>query len=125
MAWATSLLTASSGVILPATNSPAISVTASVPAAAALAPHAVWCAGRPLLVSGRERDPFKISRTFDCLDHAGRDGVEGLVTLIGGKATTMRAMAERTADLVCRKTGRGAPCRTRDTVLQPHRGFWR
>lgn len=96
-----------------------------VPAAAALAPHAVWCAGRPLLVNGRERDPFKISRTFDCLDHAGRDGVEGLVTLIGGKATTMRAMAERAADLVCRKTGREVPCRTRDTALRPHRGFWK
>ena len=50
-------------------------------------------------------------------------GVEGLVTLIGGKATTMRAMAARTADPVCRKTGRGAPCRTRDTVLRPHRSF--
>jgi len=96
-----------------------------VPALKRLAPHAVWCAGRPLLLSGAERDPFRISRTFDCIDHADRDGVEGLVTLIGGKATTMRAMAERTADLVCRKTGCGAPCRTRETVLLPHRGFWK
>jgi glycerol-3-phosphate dehydrogenase len=96
-----------------------------VPALKRLAPHAVWCAGRPLLLSGAERDPFRISRTFDCIDHAARDGVEGLVTLIGGKATTMRAMAERTADLVCRKTGCAAPCRTRETVLLPHRGFWK
>jgi glycerol-3-phosphate dehydrogenase len=96
-----------------------------VPALKGLAPHAVWCAGRPLLLSGAERDPFRISRTFDCIDHAARDGVEGLVTLIGGKATTMRAMAERTADLVCRKTGFGAACRTRETALLPHRGFWK
>jgi glycerol-3-phosphate dehydrogenase len=95
-----------------------------VPAVRARPPHAVWCAGRPLLISGRERDPFKISRTFDCFDHAARDGVEGLVTLIGGKATTMRAMAEKTADLVCRKTGRSAACLTRDTVLLPYRTFW-
>lgn len=96
-----------------------------VPAVRERTPHAVWCAGRPLLISGRERDPFKISRTFDCFDHAVRDGVEGLVTLIGGKATTMRAMAEKTADLVCRKTGRVAPCRTRDTVLLPYREYWK
>jgi glycerol-3-phosphate dehydrogenase len=96
-----------------------------VPAVKQLAPLAVWCAGRPLLAAGRERDPFKISRTFDCIDHGARDGVEGLVTLIGGKATTMRAMAERTADLVCRKTGRAAVCRTRESVLLPYRSFWK
>lgn len=96
-----------------------------VPAVADMPPHAVWSASRPLLLSGPEKDPFGISRTFDCFDHAQRDGVEGLVTLIGGKATTMRAMAELTADLVCRKLGRDIPCRTRETVLLPYRRFWR
>ena len=96
-----------------------------VPAAGDAAPHAVWSASRPLLRSGQSRDPFAISRTFDCFDHARRDRVEGLVTLIGGKATTMRAMAEKAADLICRKTGRTVECRTRETVLLPYRRYWR
>lgn len=96
-----------------------------VPGVAAMSPHAVWSASRPLLLSGSNHDPFAISRTFDCFDHGTRDGVEGLVTLIGGKATTMRAMAEQTADLIVRKTGRNIPCRTRSTVLLPYRCYWR
>jgi len=96
-----------------------------VPAVAAMTAHAVWSASRPLLQSSPDQDPFAISRTFDCFDHAARDGIEGLVTLIGGKATTMRAMAEQTADLIGRKTGRDIACRTRDTVLLPYRRYWR
>jgi glycerol-3-phosphate dehydrogenase len=96
-----------------------------IPRIKALAPHAVWCASRPLLDLGDESDPMRMRRTFDCLDHAQRDGLEGLVTLVGGKATTMRAMAEQTADLICRKTGREARCRTYDLVLLPHRSFFR
>ena len=32
------------------------------------------------------------------------DGLEGLLSLIGGKATTLRAMAEKAADLIRQKT---------------------
>ena len=98
---------------------------ALVPAIGGLQPHAVWSACRPLLQNGEAVDPYRVSRSFGCFDHGQRDGVEGLVTVIGGKATTMRAMAEKTADLICRKTGRQIPCRTRDTVLLPYRNFWR
>lgn len=98
-----------------------------LPAIQGLPPHAVWSASRPLLsrLPGQVQDPFAISRTFDCFDHASRDQVEGLVTLIGGKATTLRAMAEKSADLICRKTGRDIACRTRETVLLPYRRYWR
>jgi glycerol-3-phosphate dehydrogenase len=95
-----------------------------LPAVRTLQPHAVWSASRPLLLTGARQDPFAISRTFDCFDHAVADQVEGLVTLIGGKATTLRAMAEKTADLICRKTGRDLPCGTRETVLLPYRRYW-
>ena len=96
-----------------------------VPALARLNPHAVWSASRPLLRAAGSEDPWHISRTFDCLDHAARDGVEGLITILGGKATTLRAMAEQTADVVCRKTGRAVACRTQQTPLLPYRRFWR
>src|SRR3712207_7962191 len=42
--------------------------------------------------------------------------VEGFVTVVGGKATTLRAMAEACADVVCRKLGVTSECSTRDEV---------
>ena len=98
---------------------------ALVPAVGGMKPHAAWSASRPLLQTPGAADPYRISRSFECFDHGPRDGVEGLITLIGGKATTMRAMAEKAADLVDRKTGRSIPCRTRVTILTPYRRFWR
>jgi glycerol-3-phosphate dehydrogenase len=50
--------------------------------------------------------------------------VEGFVTITGGKATTLRGMAELCADVICRKLGVEAECRTRDTVLLPHSEFY-
>ena len=44
-------------------------------------------------------------RTFAVLDHAQRDGVSGLITVVGGKFTTYRLMAERAADVVCGQLG--------------------
>ena len=87
--------------------------------------HAVWCASRPLLAAGPQKNPMEISRTFDCIDHRATDGIEGLISIVGGKATTMRAMAEKTADLVTAKTGRSIPCRTQSTKLAPYRRFYR
>jgi glycerol-3-phosphate dehydrogenase len=46
------------------------------------------------------------------------------MSIIGGKATTLRAMAEKTADLICQKTGRDIPCRTRETKLLHYRHFF-
>jgi glycerol-3-phosphate dehydrogenase len=57
-----------------------------------------------------------VSRGFALLDHA-RDGAAGLVTITGGKLTTCRLMAERTADLVCERLGVTTPCRTRTEPL--------
>jgi glycerol-3-phosphate dehydrogenase len=87
--------------------------------------RAVWSAARPLIGprdradSGRE-----LSRTFETIDHATVDGVEGFVTITGGKATTLRGMAEHCANVVCRKLGVDEPCRTRDTVLLPHTAYY-
>ncbi|MFB6069169.1 MAG: FAD-dependent oxidoreductase [Halobacterium sp.] len=62
------------------------------------------------------RDDRGISRDFFLLDHAA-DGVDGFVSVVGGKLTTYRAMAEATADLVCRRLGVDEPCRTADVAL--------
>ncbi|MFB6101273.1 MAG: FAD-dependent oxidoreductase [Haloplanus sp.] len=61
-------------------------------------------------------DARAISRGFALLDHAA-DGADGVVTIVGGKLTTYRKMAEATADLVCERLGVPAPCRTADRPL--------
>jgi glycerol-3-phosphate dehydrogenase len=43
--------------------------------------------------------------------------VENFFTITGGKLTTYRLMAEKTADLVCRYIGVNRPCRTRVVPL--------
>ncbi len=87
--------------------------------------RAAWSAARPL-IGPRKADADtgrELSRTFKCFDHKD-EGVEGFVTITGGKATTLRGMAEATADVVCAKLGVDEPCRTRDVVLLPHTAYY-
>jgi glycerol-3-phosphate dehydrogenase len=87
--------------------------------------RAAWSAARPLVGSRGEGDSGReLSRTFKTFDHRETDGVEGFVTVTGGKATTLRAMAELCADVVCRKLDVDAPCRTRETELLPHTAYY-
>jgi glycerol-3-phosphate dehydrogenase len=87
--------------------------------------RAAWSAARPLIGSSEDEESGReLSRTFRTIDHAEVDGVQGFVTITGGKATTLRGMAELCADIVCRKLGVEAECRTRDTVLLPHVAFY-
>src|SRR6266508_3922526 len=96
-----------------------------VPAVATADFRAAWSAARPLVgAAGGAASGRQLSRTFKCFDHAVTDGVEGFVTITGGKATTLRAMAEAAADVVCAKLGVQAPCRTRETVLEPHTAYY-
>ncbi len=80
-----------------------------------------FTATRPLVGGGEGRS---ISRTFKCYDHKETSGIDGFVTITGGKATTLRAMAEKTADVVCAKLGIQPPCLTRDTPLLSYREFY-
>jgi glycerol-3-phosphate dehydrogenase len=50
--------------------------------------------------------------------------VDGLVTITGGKATTLRAMAEKTADVVCAKLNITIPCVTKETPLLSYRQYY-
>jgi glycerol-3-phosphate dehydrogenase len=87
--------------------------------------RAAWSAARPLIGSRADADTAReLSRTFKTFDHAETDGVEGFVTITGGKATTLRGMAQLCADVVCRKLGIDAGCRTRETVLLPHTAYY-
>lgn len=71
-----------------------------------------WWGVRPLYAPDEaENEGRGISRGFFRLDHA-EDGVENAVSVVGGKLTTYRQMAESTADLVCDRLGVEADCET-------------
>ncbi|HTP21006.1 MAG TPA: FAD-dependent oxidoreductase [Solirubrobacteraceae bacterium] len=87
--------------------------------------RAAWSAARPLIGSRGEADTGReLSRTFKTFDHKETDGVEGFITITGGKGTTLRGMAELCANVVCEKLDIDEPCRTRDTVLLPHTAYY-
>jgi len=84
--------------------------------------RAKMAVARPLVVKSGA-DAREVSRTFECFDHT-KDGVDGFITISGGKTTTARAMAEKVSDIVCDKLGLTAECRTRDVPLASYRLFY-
>lgn len=60
----------------------------------------------------------EVSRGFALIDHE-EEGVKGFISIVGGKFTTYRLMAERTADQVTRKLGQLVPCRTAEETILP------
>ena len=108
-----------------------------VPAVGRAEIRAVWSAARPLIgggaaagagasgggaadLAGRE-----LARELRCFDHAtDATPTQGFVTIAGGKATTLRAMAETTADVICGKLGLDRPGQTCDYVLLPHTAWY-
>jgi len=81
-----------------------------------------YMATRPLIGAGSTGR--SISRTFKCFDHKESDNIDGFVTITGGKATTLRAMAEKTADMVCQKLGIETECTTENVPLISYRQFY-
>jgi glycerol-3-phosphate dehydrogenase len=79
----------------------------------------VWTGVRPLFEDAKASDSETrdITRAHALLDHAERDGVDGLVTITGGKLTTFRLMAQDTVDAVCRHMGETRPCTTHTEPL--------
>jgi glycerol-3-phosphate dehydrogenase len=73
---------------------------------------------RPLIGAREaEGDTRTISRDFLLLNHGETDGVRGLFSIVGGKLTTYRLMAERTVDAICQMMGKRIPCTTSDRPL--------
>lgn len=73
-----------------------------------------------------DRDPVgsgeagrEVSRNFALIDHEIQDGVQGLISIVGGKFTTYRLMAEKVSDWVAGKLGNTSLCRTAGESLLP------
>jgi glycerol-3-phosphate dehydrogenase len=79
----------------------------------------VWAGVRPLFKDSKAdgsatRD---VSRSHRLVDHRERDGVEGFLTITGGKFTTFRLMAEDTVDAMCAQLTDERACRTHEEAL--------
>ena len=72
---------------------------------------------RPLFAPEGQEDTVPDSRDFAILNHQKRDSVGGFTTVVGGKLTLYRLMAERVADLIADRLGVDAPCRTASEPL--------
>ncbi|WP_058994434.1 FAD-dependent oxidoreductase [Haloarcula sp. CBA1127] len=75
-----------------------------------------WWGVRPLYAPDEAERGRGISRGFFLLDNAD-DDVDNMASIVGGKLTTYRQMAEATADLVCDDLAVHAACRTADQTL--------
>jgi glycerol-3-phosphate dehydrogenase len=84
-----------------------------------------WAGVRPLFQdkpaspTGAGEDSRLLTRSHAVLDHAQRDGVEGLLSVVGGKFTTFRLMAEEAVDLAGAKLGLKRTCQTAETQIDP------
>jgi glycerol-3-phosphate dehydrogenase len=86
----------------------------------------VWAGVRPLFQDEKagpaSADSRDVSRTHAVVDHRARDGVDRLLTMSGGKWTTMRLMAQDLVDAMCRQRGDERPCTTATEVPPGNEG---
>ena len=87
------------------------------PACASTRVIRAYCGVRPLVAADNDPSGRSISRGIVLLDHATRDGLEGFITITGGKMMTYRMMAEVATDLACKKLGVDKKCETATTPL--------
>ena len=83
-----------------------------------------WAGARPLVKDSRvsDTDTRHMARGMSVVDHLNRDGVDGILTIAGGKLTTYRLMAERIVDIMCDQMGEDRPCRTAEEAVPAAEG---
>jgi glycerol-3-phosphate dehydrogenase len=97
---------------------------AMVPEIASTRAMRAYAGVRPLMGAREgQEDGRKISRDFLTLNHGKTDGVKGFYSVVGGKLTTYRLMAERIVDALCREIGNQAPCSTGEKLLPFPKGY--
>jgi glycerol-3-phosphate dehydrogenase len=72
----------------------------------------------PLFSDEIKEDTYQGTGEYQVVDHAEKDGVEGIVSVLGAKYTTARAVAEQAVDMIVAKLGLSdKPCLTRSEPL--------
>lgn len=84
----------------------------------ARAVHA-WSGARPLFKDPKvsASDTRHMTRGMKILEHDTRDGVSGILSIIGGKLTTYRLMAQHMVDIMDEKLGETHECQTATEVI--------
>lgn len=75
-----------------------------------------FAGSRPLYIPPGGAVGRSASRGFAIVDHE-QDGLKGFFTIVGGKFTTYRLMAEKMCNQICAKLGNSTPCRTAEEPL--------
>jgi glycerol-3-phosphate dehydrogenase len=73
--------------------------------------EAAYSGARPL-VSRPGKSASDLSRKYQILDHGKISDRPGLLSVLGGKYTTSRSMAQDVVDRVCKQLGKGGRCVT-------------
>jgi glycerol-3-phosphate dehydrogenase len=72
----------------------------------------------PMITNSRQENVVKLVRQGYVYDHELKEGVTGLITVIGVKYTTARHIAQKAVGMAIRKLGRKAsPCQTQKTPV--------
>lgn len=79
----------------------------------------IWytTAGIRALAGDQSKKASDVTRAHKIVDHEQRHGINGFVSVLGGKITGYRAIAEEVVDLLCRKLRVKAISRTAETPL--------
>ncbi len=75
-----------------------------------------WASVRPTLYE-RNKQEDDLSREHEVFDHEAREGVKGFLSIAGGKLATYRLMSQEAVDMVCKKLGHLAECKTHEVPL--------
>jgi glycerol-3-phosphate dehydrogenase len=78
--------------------------------------HFTW-AGVRALVREEGVSEGEVSRKHALFDHAKREGIDRILSVVGGKITAYRAIAEEVVDAASRRLSRYTPSRTADDPL--------
>lgn len=92
-----------------------------IPTLAAHRPLRAWAGIRPLYrpAPAIGPDTRTLPRAHSIVDHSAVDGIAGLISIIGGKLTTFRLMAEQTVDVAASHLGVSTPCTSKEVLLEP------
>ncbi|MFC2070929.1 FAD-dependent oxidoreductase, partial [Chloroflexota bacterium] len=74
-------------------------------------------AGLRALAGSADGSASNVTRGHRLVDHEEVDGIKGFVSVIGGKITGYRAIAQEVTDLVCKKLGVKVSCTTAQSTF--------
>jgi len=78
--------------------------------------HYTYAGLRPL-VPKNKKSASDTSRAHRLIDHERQDGVKGFLSILGGKNTAYRGIAEEAVNLIMKKLGKKSTCITANTPL--------